>query len=45
MICAVVLPLAAILSTVTYYIPNYSLYFFLSNDINYVGITYVFMEL
>ena len=44
MICATLLYSAAILSTVSYYASNHRSYFSLSNDINYVGITSVFMN-
>ena len=45
MIRATLLYSAAIISTVSYYTSNYRSYFSLSNEINYVRITSVFMNL
>ena len=44
MIRATLLYSAAILSTVSYYTSNHRSYFSLSNEINYVGITSLFMN-
>ena len=44
MIRATLLYSAAILSTVSYYTSNHRSYFSLSNEINYVGVTSVFMN-
>ena len=45
MICASLLNSAAILSTASYYTSNYRSYFSLSNDINYVVVTSIFIKL